>query len=182
VRTAAFNVVSIGTTTGFVSGDYSLWGSLPVAVFLFITFVGGCTGSTSGGLKVFRFCIIGSVIGQQLRLLVHPHAVTLPSYNRETISAGIVNSVLGFFFFYGLSFAVLTLGLAACGLDFVTSLSGAAQALGNVGPGLGEIIGPAGNFSSLPDAAKWLLSIGMLLGRLELVTILVLLVPQFWKH
>ena len=143
---------------------------------------GGCTGSTAGGLKVFRFCVLGSVAGKQLRQLVHPHAIALPSFNRRPISDDVVRSVLGFFCFYGMSFALLTLGLAACGLDLVTSISSAAQALGNVGPGLGHIVGPAGNFSTLPDTAKWLLSLGMLLGRLELLTILVLFTPQFWRR
>ena len=182
LRSSAFNVVSIATTTGFASEDYTLWGPLPIAAFFFITFIGGCTGSTAGGLKVFRFCVLGSVAGKQLRQLVHPHAIALPSFNRRPISDDVVRSVLGFFCFYGMSFALLTLGLAACGLDLVTSTSSAAQALGNVGPGLGHIVGPAGNFSTLPDAAKWLLSLGMLLGRLELLTILVLFTPQFWRR
>ena len=181
LRSSAFNVVSIATTTGFASEDYQLWGTLPIAAFFFMTFIGGCTGSTSGGLKVFRFCVLASVAGNQLRQLVHPHAVALPSFNRRPISDDVVRSVLGFFCFYGMSFAALALGLAACGLDLVTSVSSAAQALGNVGPGLGAIVGPAGNFASLPDTAKWLLSLGMLLGRLELLTILVLLTPRFWR-
>jgi trk system potassium uptake protein TrkH len=182
LRSSAFNVVSIATTTGFVSEDYTLWGPLPVAAMFFITFVGGCTGSTAGGLKVFRFCILGSVAGKQLRQLVHPHAVALPSFNRRPISDDVVRSVLGFFCLYGMSFALLTLGLAACGLDLVTSTSSAAQALGNVGPGLGQIVGPAGTFAPLPVAAKWLLSAGMLLGRLELLTVLVLFTPRFWRR
>jgi trk system potassium uptake protein TrkH len=182
LRSSAFNVVSIATTTGFVSEDYTLWGPLPIAAFLFITFIGGCTGSTSGGLKVFRFCVLGSVAGKQLRQLVHPHAIALPSFNRRPISDDVVRSVLGFFCFYGMSFALLTLGLAACGLDLVTILSSAAQALGNVGPGLGSIVGPAGTFAPLPEPAKWLLSAGMLLGRLELLTVLVLFTPRFWRR
>ncbi len=182
LRSSAFNVVSIATTTGFASEDYTLWGPLPIAAFFFITFIGGCTGSTAGGLKVFRFCVLGSIAGKQLRQLVHPHAITLPSFNRRPISDDVVRSVLGFFCFYGMSFAALTLGLAACGLDIVTSTSAAAQALGNVGPGLGQIVGPAGNYATLPVAAKWLLATGMLLGRLELLTILVLFTPQFWRR
>ena len=182
LRSSTFNVVSIATTTGFSSEDYMLWGPLPVAAFFFITFIGGCTGSTAGGLKVFRFCVLGSVAGKQLRQLVHPHSVALPSFNRRPISDDVVRSVLGFFCFYGMSFALLTLGLAACGLDIVTSASSAAQALGNVGPGLGHLVGPAGNFAGLPIPAKWLLSAGMLLGRLELLTVLVLFTPRFWRR
>ncbi len=182
LRSSAFNVVSIATTTGFASENYMLWGPLPIAAFFFITFIGGCTGSTAGGLKVFRFCVLGSVAGKQLRQLVHPHAVALPSFNRRPISEDVVRSVLGFFCFYGMSFAILTLGLAASGLDLVTSTSSAAQALGNVGPGLGQIVGPAGNYATLPVTAKWLLTTGMLLGRLELLTILVLFTPQFWRR
>jgi trk system potassium uptake protein TrkH len=181
VRSSAFNVISVATTTGFVSEDFSLWGSLPVAIFFVLFFVGGCTGSTSGAVKVFRFCILGGVASWQIRQLVHPHRVMPPTYNGRPISDEVVRSVLSFFAFYIGCFAVLSVGLSAFGLDLVTSISGVAQALGNVGPGLGPIIGPAGNFATLPDGAKWLLSAAMLLGRLELLTLLVLLSPTFWR-
>jgi trk system potassium uptake protein TrkH len=181
LRASIFNVVSIATTTGFVSEDYSLWGSLPVGIFFVLLFVGGCTGSTSGAIKVFRFCVLGSVAAWQIRQLIHPHRVQPPTYNGKPIADDVVRSILSFFAFYIGSFALISVGLSAFDLDLVTSISGAAQALGNVGPGLGPIIGPAGNFASLHDGAKWLLSATMLLGRLELLTVLVLLSPTFWR-
>jgi trk system potassium uptake protein TrkH len=181
LRSSVFNVISIATTTGFASEDFSLWGSLPVAIFFVLFFVGGCTGSTSGAMKVFRFCILGGIASWQIRQLVHPHRVQPPTYNGTPIGDDVVRSVLSFFAFYIGCFALLSVAVSAFGLDFVTSITGVAQALGNIGPGLGPIIGPAGNFSSLPDGAKWLLSAAMLLGRLELLTLLVLLSPTFWR-
>ncbi len=181
IRSSAFNVVSVGTSTGFVSEDYSLWGSLPVACFMALFFVGGCTGSTAGGIKVFRYCVLGSVALWQIRLLVHPHRMRPPTYNGRPVSEEVVRSVLSFFAFYIFCFAVLSVALSAFDLDLVTSLSGVAQAMGNVGPGLGPVIGPSGNFLTLPDGAIWLLSLAMLLGRLELLTALVLLSPVFWR-
>ena len=181
LRSSAFNVVSIATTTGFVSEDYTLWGSLPIAAMMVIFFIGGCTGSTSGAIKVFRFCVLGSVAIAQIRHLVHPNRMLLPTYNGKPISDEVVRSVLSFFFFYIGAFAILTIAIAAFGLDLVTAMSGIAQALGNVGPGLGAIIGPVGNYASLPDGAIWILSMAMMLGRLELLTVLVLFSPVFWR-
>jgi trk system potassium uptake protein TrkH len=181
VRATAFNVVSVATTTGFASEDYSLWGALPLTAFMTMFFIGGCTGSTTSGIKVFRFCVLGSVSIWQIRLLVHPNRMRPPTYNGKPISDEVVRSVMGFFVFYIFSFAVLSIALSAFGLDLVTALSGVAQALGNVGPGLGATIGPAGTYAPLPDGAKWLLSFAMLLGRLELLTVLVLFSPVFWR-
>lgn len=181
LQSSAFNVVSIATTTGFTTEDYTLWGTLPVGAMIMIFFIGGCTGSTAGGMKVFRFCVLIGVARWQLRHLVHPHRMTPPIYNGRPISDEIVRSVLSFFVFHMACFALLTMALSAFGLDFITSVSGAAQALNNVGPGLGPVIGPSGSYASLPDGAKWLLSIGHLLGRLELLTVLVLLSPTFWR-
>ena len=181
VRSTTFNIVSLTTTTGFVSEDYALWGSLPIAAIMAIYFIGGCTGSTSGAIKVFRFCVLGSVAIWQIRHLVHPHRVQPPTYNGKPISEEVVHSVLSFFVFYILSFGLLSIAVSAFGLDLVTSLSGVAQALGNVGPGLGPIIGPTGTYAPLPDGAIWVLSIAMLLGRLELLTVLVLFSPVYWR-
>ncbi|WP_119462659.1 TrkH family potassium uptake protein [Rhodospirillaceae bacterium SYSU D60014] len=181
VRSSAFNVVSLATTTGFASEDYQLWGSFAVGAVMALLFIGGCTGSTSGGIKVFRFCVLGSVAHRQILHLIHPHRTLPPTYNRKPIADEVVRSVLSFFAFYIGAYAVLSVALTALGLDLVTSLSGAAQALGNVGPGLGPIIGPAGNYVPLPDAAKWLLSFAMLLGRLELLTVVVLFSATFWR-
>ncbi len=178
---ATFNVTSVVTTTGFVSGDYSQWGAFAVAVFFFLTFVGGCSGSTSGGMKVFRFQLSLMLVHEQVRKLLHPHGVFSRLYNGRKIPADIIVSAVAFSFMYFISVVVITLILAALDMDLLTSLSGAASALGNVGPGLGEVIGPAGTFKPLPDAAKWVLSAGMLLGRLELLAVMVIFTADFWK-
>ena len=181
-RHALFNVVSIITTTGFASADYSLWGGFPVAVFFFLTFVGGCTGATTGGIKIFRFQVLYAIAMAQIRRLIQPHGVFVPSYENREITDTIALSVIGFIFVYGLSFTVLSVALGLFGLDFTTAVSGAATALGNVGPGLGDIIGPAGNFAPIPDGAKLLLAFGMLLGRLEFMTLIIIFLPRFWRH
>ncbi len=181
LRAAAFNVVSVVTTTGYASADYTTWGPFAVMVFFFLLFAGGCTGSTAGGIKQFRYIVVYEEAVVQLRRLMQPSGAFLPRFNGRPIPETVAIAVLAFFFLFALCTVTLAGLLALCGLDFVTSLSGAASALNNVGPGLGPIIGPAGNFASLPDPAKWLLAFGMLLGRLELFTILVLLVPSFWR-
>lgn len=181
LQSSAFNIVSIATTTGFATEDYTLWGSLPLGAMMVMFFIGGCTGSTAGGIKVFRICVLGSVARWQIRHLVHPHRMTPPTYNGAPISDEIVRSVLSFFVFHMACFALLSMALAAFGLDFLTSVSGAAQALNNIGPGLGPVIGPSGSYAALPDGVKWLLAAGALLGRLELLTVLVLLSPTFWR-
>jgi trk system potassium uptake protein TrkH len=181
LRAAAFNAVSIMTGTGYATADFGLWGSFAVPAFFFLMFVGGCAGSTTCGIKVFRLQVLYTTARVQMLRLLQPHGVYIPYYNRKPIPEEVSASVMGFFFLFIFAFAVLALGLGILGLDFLTAVSGAATAIANVGPGLGEIIGPAGNFAPLPDAAKWLLSFGMLLGRLELFTVLVLLVPGFWR-
>ncbi|WP_422133396.1 TrkH family potassium uptake protein [Endozoicomonas sp. ALD040] len=178
----AFNTTSVITTTGFALTDYESWGGFAAALFLCLTVIGGCSGSTAGGIKVFRFQIAARLLGIQLKQLAHPRACFVQSYNGHQISSDILRSLIAFCFFFALLTTILTLLLSFLGLDLVTSLSGALTAVANVGPGLGDIIGPAGNFSSLPDAAKWFLSVGMLLGRLEVITVLVLFTPAFWKH
>ncbi|KPQ18867.1 MULTISPECIES: TrkH family potassium uptake protein [unclassified Halomonas] len=177
-----FNVVSIVTTTGYASDDYTQWGALAIVAFFYLTFVGGCSGSTSGGMKIFRFQIAMLMLRDQLRYLIHANGVFTTRYNEQIVTSDISRSVVAFSFFFFITIAALALGLSALGLDLVTSLSGAATAVTNVGPGLGDIIGPAGNFASLPDAAKWLLCIGMLMGRLEILTVIVLLTPMFWRR
>jgi trk system potassium uptake protein TrkH len=178
---AAFNIVSIVTTTGYASTDYLLWGAFSAGFFFVLTFVGGCTGSTSGGLKIFRFQVIGRMIGQHAGRVVYPHAVMPIRYGVHVVSAEQVGSVGAFAFLYIAVFAVLSMALSATGLDAETSLSGVATALGNAGPGIGAIIGPAGNFSTLPDMAKLVLSVAMILGRLEILVVLVLFVPRFYR-
>ncbi len=181
VRTA-FNLTSLATTTGYAFGDYTTWGAPLIGVALLLTFVGGCTGSTSGGIKIFRFIVFFGTVRNHLRMMVRSHRVLSSRYADTQLSPDIVFSVLAFVVAYLGSVGVITLVLTFFGLDLVTALSGAAQALGNVGPGLGEIIGPAGTFAPLPDGAKWVLSFAMLLGRLELFTVLVLLDPEFWSR
>lgn len=182
LRLATVNVVSIVTTTGFAVGDYTLWGGFAVMAFFYLTFVGGCSGSTSGGLKMFRFQVAYSLLRGGLKQLVHPRAIIFQKYNSHPLDEEIVRSILTFSFFFTITIGAIALGLALLGLDPITALTGAATAVCNVGPGLGPIIGPAGNFASLPDAAKWMLSLGMLLGRLEIITVLVLITPGFWRH
>lgn len=182
LRLAAVNVVSIVTTTGFAVGDYTQWGGFAVMVFFYLTFIGGCSGSTAGGLKIFRFQVAYNLLRVGLKQLVHPRAVIIQKYNGHVLDEEIVRSILIFSFFFTITIGVIALGLALLGLDPITALTGAATAVCNVGPGLGPVIGPAGTFASLPDAAKWLLSFGMLLGRLEIITVLVLLTPGFWRH
>ena len=181
LRLAAFNVVSIVTTTGYSTADYSLWGNVAVGVFFGLTFIGGCTGSTTGGIKIFRFEVMAAVLRSHLRHLIYPRGVFQRLYAGRLLPDDVVASVVVFFAFFFMCYSGLTILLMALDLDFLTSASAAVSALANVGPGLGPTIGPAGNFSTLPDAAKWLLSFAMLIGRLELFTVLVLFLPQFWR-
>ena len=182
LRYAAFNMVSVMTGTGFTTTDYGNWGGFPVTVVMCLMFVGGCAGSTTCGIKIFRIQVLYATAQVQIERLLRPHGVFIPYYNRKPIPETVSESVMGFFFLYMLCFAAMAAMLAFIGLDFITAVSGAATAISNVGPGLGPIIGPAGNFDSLPDSAKWLLSFGMLLGRLELFTVLVMLSPSFWRR
>ena len=182
LRHAAFNIVSLITTTGYASTDYGLWGAFPVAALFFLMCVGGCTGSTAGGIKIFRFTVLHAIAANQFARLVRPHGVFVPTFNRRPLPEAAAIGVMAFIFMFALSFAVLAIALSALGLDYLTAMSSAVTALANVGPGLGNIVGPAGNFSSLPDGAKWLMSFGMLLGRLELFTVLILFTPGFWRN
>ncbi len=182
LRRASFNVVSIITGTGYTNGDYGAWGGFAVIMIFFLMVVGGCAGSTTCGIKVFRFQVLYSVTMSQLKQLIHPHGVFTPHYNHQPIPKGVASSVMSFFFVYALCFTILAIALSFIGLDFMTAMSGAVTAISNVGPGLGDIIGPTGTFQPLPDSAKWLMCIGMLLGRLELFTVLVLFLPAFWRR
>jgi trk system potassium uptake protein TrkH len=181
-RLSAFNVISIMTGTGYASTDYGLWGSFAFGFFFCIMFVGGCAGSTSCGLKIFRLQVAFAALSVYGRRLVFPNGVFVARYNGRTLTDDVFISVLSFFFVYFAVFATVAVILTFFQLDPVTALSAAGSAIANVGPGLGDIIGPAGNYKSLPDGAKWTLSAAMLLGRLELFTILVLLTPSFWRE
>lgn len=181
LRHAAFNVISIMTGTGYASADFGLWGGFVMVQMLILMVIGGCAGSTSCGIKVFRFQVVYAEAKVQARRLMFPNGVFIPYYNNRPIPEHVAQAVMGFIFVYVLSIALLALALGLFGLDFITAVSGATTAISNVGPGLGDVVGPAGNFASLPDAAKWLLSFGMLLGRLELFTVLILMSPGFWR-
>ncbi|MFJ5295400.1 TrkH family potassium uptake protein [Pseudomonas sp. NPDC088368] len=182
LRHVALNVTSVITTTGFALGDYSLWGNFSLMFFFYIGFIGGCSGSTAGGVKVFRFQVAYILLKANLNQLIHPRAVIKQKYNGHRLDEEIVRSILTFSFFFTFTICLIALLLSLLGLDWMTALTGAASTVSGVGPGLGETIGPAGNFATLPDAAKWILSLGMLLGRLEIITVLVLCVPAFWRH
>ncbi len=178
----AFNTTSVISTTGFALTDYSLWGGFAGASFFLLSFIGGCSGSTSGGVKIFRFQLGLKLLDVQLKLMSHPRACFSIQYNGQPITSEITRSFVGFTFFFLMLTGIMTLLLSLMGLDFITSLTGAVTAIANVGPGLGDIIGPAGNFSSLPDMAKWVLSIGMLMGRLEIITVLVMFTKAYWQR
>jgi len=182
LRISAFNVVSILSGTGYVTSDFSLWGKFPLIFFLFLMFIGGCAGSTTCGIKIFRFQILGHFILNQIKKLVYPHGIFSMKYNNEKISNAFIYSIITFIFLYFFIFFILATLLSLNGLDFITALSGSASAISNVGPGLGDIIGPNGNYSNLPGFSKLILSLGMLLGRLELFAVLVLFFPSFWKN
>tara|TARA_Y100000590_G_scaffold61150_1_gene65291 strand:+ start:1318 stop:2766 length:1449 start_codon:yes stop_codon:yes gene_type:complete len=182
LRISTFNVVSILSGTGYVTADFSLWGKFPLIFFLFLMFLGGCAGSTTCGIKIFRFQILGHFILNQIKKLVYPRGVFTMKYNNEKISNTFIYSIITFIFLYFFIFFILSMLLSLNGLDFVTAISGAASAISNVGPGLGDVIGPNGNFYDLPDFSKLSLSLGMLLGRLELFAVLVLFFPSFWKN
>lgn len=179
---AAFNFISIITTTGFASGDYSLWGPFVVACAFVATLLGGCSGSTSGGIKAYRFLVLFKLLANQLRRLIYPSIVQPIRYGDRKIDTEMQSAVVLFMSAFLALWAIITILLAATGLDLVTASTGTLTALTNVGPGLGIIIGPAGNFSTLPDSAKWILTLAMLIGRLEILAVLVLLSPAFWRR
>lgn len=178
---SVFMITTLMTTTGFANEDYSAWGPLAVGVAFIATFLGACSGSTAGGIKTFRLQILWSMFQQQIRKLISPRGIFQVHYNGKMVEHSVQASVAGFIFVFMLTWLAFTLMLLATGLDFITALTGAATAISNVGPGLGPVIGPAGNFNALPDDAIWILSFGMLLGRVELLTFFVLLAPRFWR-
>ena len=181
LQLTSFNVTSVITGTGYATTDFGAWGTFAVGALFLLMVVGGCAGSTTCGIKVFRFQVLYASTSAQLAKLLHPHGVFTPYYNGKPIPDSVSESVMSFFFLFALSFSVLAMALAAMDLDFLTSMSAAATAIANVGPGLGDRIGPASTFTDLPDPAKWLMAFGMLLGRLEVFTVLVLLMPRFWR-
>jgi len=181
LREAFFNVTSIISGTGYASVDYQLWGSFAMVVFFFIGLIGGCAGSTCCSVKIFRYQILMSAIATQIRRIHSPHGVFAPKFDDRRVSDEVLSSVMAFFVLFVVSLGVLSVSLGMTGLDFVTATSGAATAIGNIGPGLGPIIGPSGYFGPLNDGAKWLLIAGMLVGRLELMAVYVLFTTAFWR-
>jgi len=182
LRSVFFNTISILTGTGFVSAEFDGWGSFPLTLFLALMFIGGCAGSTTCGVKIFRIQILYLFILNQLKKIIYPKGVFLIKYEENSVDDKFIASIISFIYFYFVIFFILAALLSLTGLDFITSISGAATSISNVGPGLGPIIGPNGDFSSLPDISKWILTIGMILGRLELFAILVLFLPSFWRN
>ena len=181
-RKALFNISSIITGTGYASTNYMLWGGFLVSLLFFVGLIGGCAGSTTCSVKIFRYQIVFASIASQLKRIQSPNGIFIPRYQGRQISDDILNSVLTFFVVFFASLGILAALLSLTGLDLITSLSGAAAALGNIGPGLGETIGPDGNFSSLNETAKWLLVAGMLIGRLELMAVYILFTLKFWRN
>ena len=182
LRQVIFNVVSILTGTGYVTTNYSEWGGFPLMFFLVLMFIGGCAGSTACGLKIFRIHILYKFFVMQLKKYIYPRGVFVLKYGDNILNEKFISSIISFVFLYIIIFFIITALLSISGLDFVTAVSGAATSISNVGPGLGSMIGPNGNFSLLPDFSKWVLSFGMILGRLELFAIIVLLIPSFWRR
>ncbi len=182
LRSIFFNVISILTGTGYVNAEFDSWGSFALVLFLALMFIGGCAGSTTCGIKIFRIQILYLFISNQLKKIIYPKGVFVMKYDKNVIDNKFISSIISFIYLYFVIFFILAALLSLTGLDFVTAISGAATSISNVGPGLGNIIGPNGNFSTLPDISKWILTIGMILGRLELFAILVLFIPSFWRN
>ena len=181
LRISSFNVISILSGTGYVTDDFGLWGEFPLIFFLFLMFIGGCAGSTTCGIKIFRLQILFLFLKNQVKKLIYPNSIFLVSYNNQKIEDAFINSVIVFIFSYLFIFLTVAILLSITGLDFLSAISGAATSISNVGPGLGEMIGPNGNFSQVSDISKWILSFAMLLGRLEIFAVLVLFLPSFWR-
>ncbi len=182
IRIASFNVISILSGTGYVTDDFGLWGKFSLIFFLFLMFVGGCAGSTACGIKIFRLQMLFIFLKNQIKKLIYPNSIIITKYNNQKISETFINSVILFIFSFLFIFFIIAMLLSISGLNFLTAISGAASAISNVGPGLGDIIGPNGNYKEIPDISKWILSVGMLLGRLELFAVLVLFFPSFWRN
>ena len=182
IRISSFNVISILSGTGYVTDDFGLWGKFSLVFFLLLMFIGGCAGSTACGIKIFRLQMLLIFLKNQIKKLISPNSVIITKYNNQKISDNFINSVIIFIFTFLFIFLIIAMLLSISGLDFITSISGAASSISNVGPGLGDIIGPNGNYKDIPDISKWILSAGMLLGRLELFAVLVLFFPSFWRN
>ena len=182
LRSISFYVISILTGTGYVTQNFDSWGNFPLIYFLMLMFIGGCAGSTTCGIKIFRVQILYLFIKNQLKKIIYPRGIFIIKYDNNNVNEKFMASIISFIYLYIVIFFVIAALLSLSGLDFTTSISGAATSISNVGPGLGELIGPNGNFSQLPNFSKWVISFGMILGRLELFAILVLFLPSFWQR
>ncbi|ABF64668.1 cation transporter [Ruegeria sp. TM1040] len=181
VREALFNIISIMSGTGYASVDYMAWGPFLIMIFFFIGLIGGCAGSTACSVKIFRYQLLFASIRVQVQRIRSPNGVFVPRYEGRPVTPDVLSSVISFFMFFVITLGIVAWALALTGLDFITAISGAATAVANIGPGLGDIIGPAGNFAPLNDTAKWILAIAMLIGRLELMAVYAILTVRFWR-
>ncbi|MCY4291669.1 MAG: potassium transporter TrkH, partial [Roseovarius sp.] len=161
--------------------DYMQWGSFPVTALFFVGLIGGCAGSTSCSIKIFRYQLLFASIRVQLRKISNPNGVSVPRYNGQSVEDDVLYSVISFFVFFIVTLGVTSVLLGLAGEDFITSVSGASAALANIGPGLGDVIGPTGNFSSIDDMSKWVLTAAMLIGRLELLAVYAIFTIAFWR-
>lgn len=181
LRTTAFSVISVMTGTGYANANYAAWGPGSAAIFLILMFLGGCAGSAACGLKTFRLEIASRAVISHVQRMTSPNRLAPVRYNDKVVDEETIQSVLVFMFLYLATFVITAALLGLTGLDAVTAISGAATSVSNVGPGLGSVIGPVGTFQALPDPAKWICSIAMLLGRLEFIAVFVVLTPRFWR-
>ncbi|MCZ2204092.1 TrkH family potassium uptake protein [Bartonella sp. A05] len=177
-----FHLASIISTTGYNAEDYQLWGPFSLGIFFIVSFIGGCSGSTSGGIKINRLIILWCIAKTSMIKLLSPHTIVKVRYDHNNVSSDIAKSVLLFVCLYMFCLMIGTALLLTTGLDFTSAFTGVLTALSNVGPGFGDIIGPNGNFSTINDNALWILSFLMLAGRLEIITIFVLFIPTFWHE
>lgn len=182
LRIAFFSLINIMSTTGFSLGNFDQWTAVTTLILAIAFLLGGCSGSTAGGIKTFRFQIIFKVLRSQISQLIHPNSISPIHYNRKIVANETIFAIIAFIFCYFLSIFILGILMTMTGMDVLDSLSSAMTAVGNVGPGLGAHVGPSGNFADIPESAKWLMSVGMLLGRLEITTAIVLLFPTMWRN
>ena len=182
LRSIIFNVISILTGTGYVTKEFDQWGNFPLIFFLLLMFIGGCAGSTTCGIKVFRVHMLYFFLKNQLLKIIYPRAIINLKYNNDIVQDKLIASIISFIYLYIIIFFVISALLTLTGLNFITAVSGAASSISNVGPGLGNEIGPNSNYASLPAVSKWILSAGMILGRLEIFAILVIFLPSFWRN
>lgn len=180
LRAAAFHVVSLATTTGYAAADYALWPAFAPVLMIFLGCFASCAGSTGGGIKMVRMLLLVKQARRELVRIIHPRVVNPVTLGGATVPSGVLSAVLAYMLIYGASIVGLTLVMLLSGLDLVTAFSAVIVCVNNIGPGLGEV-GPVGHFGVLNDFQLWVLSFAMLLGRLELMSVLVLLTPQFWR-